>query len=44
MLSFYISSSLSQAADESLLTDLIKNAYLMIITVSLILQNIILKI
>jgi len=44
MLSFHISFLLSQAADESLLTDLIENAYLMIITASLTSQNIILKI
>jgi len=35
MLSFHISSSLSQATDESLLTNLIKNAYLMTVTASL---------
>ncbi len=35
MLSFHISSSLSQATDKSLLTNLIKNAYLMTVTASL---------
>jgi len=41
MLSFYTSFSLSQVTDKSLLTDLIENAHLMIITTSLTLQNII---
>jgi len=43
ILSFYISFSLSQAADKSLLTDLIENAYLMIITAMLTSQNTVFK-
>ncbi len=43
MLSFYISFSLSQAANKSLLTDLIENAYLMIITALLTSQNTVFK-
>ncbi len=41
MLSFYILSLLSQAVNKSLLTDLIKNAYLMIVAASLTSKNII---
>jgi len=39
ILSFHTLSSLSQAADEPLLTDLIENAYSVIIAASLISQN-----
>jgi len=39
MLSFCTLFSLSQAADKSLLSDLIENAHSIIIAVSLILQN-----
>ena len=43
MSSFHISFLLSQATDKSLLTDLIENAYLMIINALLTSQNIILR-
>ncbi len=43
MLSFYILSSLSQAADKSLLTNLIENACSVIITALLTSQNIIFR-
>jgi len=41
--SFYTLNSLSQAVDESLLMNLIKNAHLMTVAASLTSQNIILR-